>query len=471
MLKTFPRLIAAARLTAGAALVTVIAGCGNNNYAIVDVPNAVVLADLTGNGYLDVVAPAAQIDQTGLTQRPGYVAVMMNITTSPGSTFGAAANYNSSGVPPSGVAIGDVMGTGGNDIVVANNANGTLSLLTETSPTSGAYNGATTINSGGQPNQIILADMNGDGAPDIVIADGSGYLTILLQNPNSRGSFSNPITFALPAESSIPNQGVSVAVADLNGDGYPDVVITSDQSLDSANGAGTNGYVQVFYGQPGATSTSISFSAPVSLASGIASSCEPSQVRIFDLAASKSVQATLVTAEDTNTMPAAALSATGTDPLSILVACQGLVSSVTGAYTNAGVLVISQTTSTNTGTFNAGAIYANQNSTTYGGGLSLAVGDINGDGLPDVVLTSLYPQGEGTIYVMPQDTTTLGTFDTGTSYFGLGQPVRVQLADINNDGYLDIVLADTNTAAAMLNQTGTAGTAAGTFGTEFQIGY
>jgi len=474
-----PLSLRAAAVTLGAAALTLLAACGGNSYGIVTIPNSLVVADLTGNGFLDVAVATAQVDQTGLTHPNGFLGVMMNSTSSPGSTFSGSVHYTTTSVPPSGIAIGDVMGTGGHDVVVANNANGTLSLLTETSPTSGQYNAAKSISVGGEPNQIILADMNGDGALDIVVADGSGYLKVLLQNLNSRGTFSSPVSFALPTENSIPNQGVSVAVADLNGDGILDVVITSDQSLDSANGAGTNGVVQVFYGQ---ASTTVSFADPVTLAGSTTSNisnCEPSQVRIFDLAASKTVQALLVTAEDTNNaIPmVSGANVTGTNPLSILVACQGMidynsVSSTYGQYTNGGVLVFNQTTTTNTGTFGAGTIYANASESTYGGGLSLAVGDINGDGLPDVVMSSLSPSGEGSFYVMPQVAATPGTFGTGTATLGiLGQPSRIQLADVDNDGYLDIVAADSNTAAVMLNQTGKSGGTAGTFGTEFQIGY
>ena len=484
-----PFSLRAAVLTLGGAALTLLAACGGNSYQVVNVPNSLVVADLKGRGVLDVAIAAAQIDETGLSTRNGFLGVILNSTSTPGTSFSSAVDYTAANAPPTGIATGDVMGTGAHDIVIANNANGTLSLLTETSPTSGTYNSAKSIPVGGHPNQIILADMNNDGALDIVVADGSGYLKVLLQNPSSRGTFSSPVSFALPTENSVSNQGVSVAVADLDGDGYPDVVITSDQGQQSVNTAGSNGYVQVFYGTAaGAASTyssasSFTFTAPVTLAANLASSCEPAQVRIFDLSASttpqaKAVAAQLVAAEDSNTMipMSNGVNVTGTNPLSILVACQGTIDanptdSTYGEYITAGVLVINQTTATNTRNFDNGTVYADSETATYGGGLSLAVGDINGDGLPDVVLTSMAPSGYGDIYVMPQDTTTPGTFDTGLAYTGLGAPVRVQLADVNHDGYLDIVVADTTTAGVLLNQTGSSSTTAGTFGAEYQIGY
>ena len=84
----------------------------------------------------------------------------------------------------------------------------------------------------------------------------------------------------------------------------------------------------------------------------------------------------------------------------IVVACQGL--GATGDPTADpstsrlpgnlfGAMVILQN-SASPGTFAAPVIY-----TGVQGSISLAIGDLNKDGLPDIAMTSLYPQGQGYI--------------------------------------------------------------------------
>ncbi len=164
---------------------------GNNTGAVVTVPNAVVVADLNGDGLPDVAVVAAQIDETGLTQKPGLLGVELNSKTTPG-VFSTGVNYVTSAAPPSGLAVGDLSGTGTHDLVVANLNAGTVSIFKETSATSGAYSQATSVTVGGGPNDVQIADLNGDGLPDLIVADNTGKVTYLLQNSASPGTFQTP---------------------------------------------------------------------------------------------------------------------------------------------------------------------------------------------------------------------------------------------------------------------------------------
>ena len=67
---------------------------------------------------------------------------------------------------------------------------------------------------------LTLGDVNGDGKPDLVVANaGSNTVSVLLGNGN--GTFKPQQTFAT---GSYP---VSVTVGDVNGDGKPDLVVAN----------------------------------------------------------------------------------------------------------------------------------------------------------------------------------------------------------------------------------------------------
>ena len=402
--------------------------CGGNNLgAVITVPNWVVVADLNGDGLPDVAVVAAQIDETGLTQKPGLLGINVNLASAPG-TFGVGTNYPTSISPPSGLAVGDLSGTGTHDMVVANLNAGTLSVFKETSPTSAAYGKATTITLGGGPNDVEIADLNGDGLPDIIVADNTGKVTYLLQNPASPGTFLAAVS--LP----ITNRAISVAVGDLNGDGLPDLAVTSFDA------SGDSGQVTLYFQDPAHPGTFLT--TPLI----IPALGEPSQILIRDM-----------NQDGVN---------------DIVIACQGtggLANSTAAAGTTAyaeaqyGAMVILQNSAT-PGTFATPITY-----TGTVGNISLAVGDLNNDGLPDIAMVSLYPQGQGAIATLMQDPANPGTFLLPATYGANGQPVSVAIADFDHDGNPDLVAADATSAVWYKNFPATS-TAAQTFTFQAQIG-
>src|SRR5205085_9007898 len=67
------------------------------------------------------------------------------------------------------------------------------------------------------PYQVVIADLNGDGRPDLVVAD-EFLVSVLLGNGD--GTFQAATTYG-PGGAF----GHSVAVADVNGDASPDLVV------------------------------------------------------------------------------------------------------------------------------------------------------------------------------------------------------------------------------------------------------
>ena len=399
--------------------------CGNDNLgAVITVPNSVVVSDLNGDGTLDVAVVAAQIDQTGLTQPPGLLGTMLNIKATPG-LFSPTVQYETSSSPPSGLAVGDIVGNGSHDLVSANFNAGTLSLFTETSPTSAVYNKATSITVGGHPNDVQIADINGDGLPDLIVADDTGKVTYLLQSSTSPGTFLPPVS--LP----ITNRGISVAVGDLNGDGLVDLAVTSFDVN------GDFGLVTIYFQDPSHPGTFLPTPATI-VALG-----EPVQIRIADV--------------------------NGDGAKDLVIACQGLGAAgnptadpSSSAYAESlfGAMVILQNSAT-PGTFATPVMYA-----AVEGTLSLAVADLNGDGLPDIAMISLYPQGQGYVATLMQDPSAPGTFLGAATYAGFGQPVSIVIGDMDNDGLPDLVTADGTGAVWYKNLTATPGS----FAIQAQIG-
>lgn len=122
------------------------------------------------------------------------------------------------------VLVADVNGDHRPDIIVANAEDGTLSVLLNDGGRRFHPAPGSPFAAGHLPNDIAVADMNGDGHPDLVIANHqSPYVTVLLGDGS--GGF-RPAPNSPYATGSYPHPH-GVAVADFTGDGRPDVVVDS----------------------------------------------------------------------------------------------------------------------------------------------------------------------------------------------------------------------------------------------------
>src|SRR5439155_1608676 len=122
---------------------------------------------------------------------------------------------------PSSVAVADVNGDGIPDVLAANKGDyvagsSTVSVLLGTGK--GAFAPQTSLQTGFGPQSLMAADLNSDGQPDLAITNfNDDSVSVLLGNGD--GAFRAPQAF--PAG----DGPISLAAGDVNGDGRPDLVV------------------------------------------------------------------------------------------------------------------------------------------------------------------------------------------------------------------------------------------------------
>jgi FG-GAP-like repeat len=156
------------------------------------------------------------------------------------------------GLEPESVAVGDFNGDGKLDLVTANFAANTVSVLLAKGD--GTFQAKVDYPTGSSPHAVAVGDFNGDGKSDVVTVaytdtGGNSNFSILLGNGDG--------TFQPHVDYSTGQYNWSMAVGDFNGDGKLDVVSASEDlggavSVLLGNGDGTFQPVMIFP-VPGAT--------------------------------------------------------------------------------------------------------------------------------------------------------------------------------------------------------------------------
>jgi hypothetical protein len=165
-------------------------------------------ADLNGDGLPDVVSAS---------YNDGSLSVFMNSTGSPG-TFAAPVILSSPGA--SQVAIGDMNGDGLPDLV---SADFNVSLFLQTS--AGVFAAPIPLYTGGA-NWVAVGDLNHDGFPDVALTDATGVKILMHTGAAAATTYAAPVTvFTQTANANVAGANV-IAIADVNGDGFNDLIIT-----------------------------------------------------------------------------------------------------------------------------------------------------------------------------------------------------------------------------------------------------
>jgi uncharacterized membrane protein len=331
-------------------------------------------------------------------------------------SFRKAIPHKTSGYNPYSVAIADVNGDGNLDLIVANeeqsknDSQGSISVMLGKGD--GKFHAPVNYSSGGESAySITVADVNGDGKLDLVVANGcfgsdcsTGSVSVLLGNGD--GTFKKAKTYRSGAASVF---GAHVAVGDLNGDGKLDLAVANTGSV-----CCSAGLVGVLLGNGDGT-----FKKAKTYSTGGFDAI--GWVAIADLNGDKKPD--LVVAN--------------------YCATECSYPPVEGSV---GVLL-----GKGDGTFKAVKTYPSGGD----GAVSVAVADLNKDGKSDILVANCGPEAcgpgspGGNVGVLIGNGN--GTFKPVVNYPAANSPFNVVAADMNGDGKLDIVVSNWGTPNASTN--------------------
>ena len=445
-------------------------------------PFSLAVADVNGDNNLDLVTANYESDSVSVLLGQGN------------GTFQTQAFYPA-GPTPFAVTVADLSGDGKQDLVVANHYNpGTVSLLMGNGD--GTFQAPVTLATGVGPTAVAVADVNGDGHPDLIVANGvSNSVSVLLGNGN--GTFQAQQTFGVDFT---PR---SLTVADVSGDGKPDIIVANqfgnDVSvlLNAGNGNFTgqaytidtiDPYVESINRKTpagpitnaGTVSFTVTFSEPVTGVSPTA----------FQLAQTGTVGTTLTQVTPVSgavyTVTVSGITGNGTLGLNLVdngtirdlagnpltqenaqVAFQApqtfaagtAYSVVLGDLTGDGKLDIVEANGVYgpNGAVNIllgngnGTFQAQQTLAVGSGPASVALGDLTGDGIQDIVVAN---KGSGYVSVLLGNGN--GTFQAQQTFSTAGYgPSSVQVADVNGDGKPDIIVQGGKVGVLLGNGNGT----------------
>ncbi len=337
------------------------------SYASGQSQSDLVTGDFNGDGILDL----AVVNQDGVY--PDYRGTLRVLLGNGDGSFQPPVTY-AAGIIPRFLVEGDFNGDGIPDLAVAN-----LGITTAGTGSSisvfrgngdGTFQPAVDYAPGLRARSLAVGDLTGNGLPDLLVGrDGSNLVTVL----RNRGDGTFEAAGDYPTAGSFPS---AIAVGDFTGDGIPDLAVASilqdTLSVLPGNGDGT-------------------FGAPVSYAAGASSG---------------------IAVADFN----------GDGALDIAMNTAPLINYSLSVFLNRGDGTFQASVEMNPGT---GPVVS---------------GDFNGDGITDLVAPNFDNPGTVSVLLGNGD----GTFQPPVRY-GVGpEPEAVVVGDFNGDGIPDLAVADTN---------------------------
>jgi hypothetical protein len=341
-------------------------------------PVSVAAGDFNGDGKLDLAVVNSCGDVVGCGSPalvPGTVSILLGDGT---GNFTLASSPATGGLSPTWVAVGDFNGDGKLDLAVSNSGSATVSILLGDGK--GDFSLASSPSTGpGGPGSVAVGDFNRDGNLDLAIAVANttvSGLSILLGD--GKGNFT-------PVPSQTRTSPGTIAVGDFNADGKLDLAETN---LCGNSNCPAPGSVSILLGNGTGSFTSASSPSTGSL--------EPISVAVGDF--------------------------NGDGKLDLAVSNFG------NGFGNTLSVLLGD---------GAGNFTLSSFPVTGTGPLSVATGDLNGDGKLDLVSAN---NRDDTASVLLGDGK--GNFTLASSQTTGTEPYSIAVGDFNGDGRLDLATAN-----------------------------
>ncbi len=195
------------------------------DFATDSTPSFVAIGDLDGDGKQDIVITNMYTNKISVYRNTA------TLGTINAASFAAKVTFISDTVSmPTSVAIGDLDGDGKPELAVANSFSNTVSILKNTSKVGSidatSFAPSVDFTTGLGPTSVAISDMDGDGKLDLIVTNLNAKTISVLRNKTTL-SIIDTTSFATKVDFTVGTGPNALTIGDLNADGKPDIIVAN----------------------------------------------------------------------------------------------------------------------------------------------------------------------------------------------------------------------------------------------------